>query len=136
MLIAVPNCQGRVSPVFDVAARLLVVRLKGGAELDRWEVALFEKQPGEIVRSLRELGINVLICGGISQGLRVALEHVGIRVLAQVCGGTEAVIAAYRDGRLNSPEFIMPGCRGRRRGVSKRASFLPAASPCYFNNQT
>jgi predicted Fe-Mo cluster-binding NifX family protein len=117
VLIAVPNCQGRVSPVFDVAARLLVVRLKGEAELERREVVLFEQQPEGIVRSLRELGINVLICGGISQGLQVALEQAGIRVLAQICGEIDVVLAAYRTGRLNSPEFIMPGCCGRRWGA-------------------
>ena len=113
MLIAVPNCQGRVSPVFDVAARLLVLRLKGTTELERREVVLFERQPEGMVSGLRELGIDVLVCGGISQGLQVALERVGIRVLAQICGEIEAVVAAYRAGRLNSPEFIMPGCCAR-----------------------
>lgn len=111
MLIAVPNCQGRVSPVFDVAARLLLVRLKGEAELERREIVLFEKRTDELVRDLKKLGIKVLICGGISQGLQVALEHVGIRILSQVCGEVEAVIIAYRQGTLlKNAEFIMPGC--------------------------
>ena len=114
MLIAVPNCQGRVSPVFDVAARLVLVRLKGEAEVERRDVVLFEKQPDGIVRSLGELGIQVLICGAISQGLQVALEQAGIRVLAQICGGLDSVIAAYRRGTLGQPEFTMPGCCGRR----------------------
>jgi predicted Fe-Mo cluster-binding NifX family protein len=115
VLIAVPNCQGRVSPVFDVAARLTLVRLKGEAELERKEVVLFEKQPDGIVRNLRELGVKVLVCGAISQGLQAVLELVGIQVLAQVCGKIEAVVAAYRTGRLNRPEFIMPGCCARVR---------------------
>ena len=113
MLIAVPNCQGRVSPVFDVAARLTLVRLAGEAELERKEAVLFEKQPDGIVRSLGELGIQVLICGAISQGLQVALEQVGIRVVAQICGELDSVIGAYRRGTLGQPEFAMPGCCGR-----------------------
>ena len=120
MLIAIPNCQGRVSPVFDVAARLVVVRLKGEAELERRDVVLFEKQPDGIVRSLGELGIEVLICGAISQGLQVALEHAGIRVLPQICGGLDSVIAAYRRGALGQPEFVMPGCCGRRWEAERR----------------
>ena len=103
-----------MSPVFDVAARLVLVRLKGEAELERRDVVLFEKQPDGIVRSLGELGIQVLICGAISQGLQVALEQAGIRVLAQICGGLDSVIAAYRRGTLGQPEFTMPGCCGRR----------------------
>ena len=120
MLIAVPNYQGRVSPVFDVAARLVLVRLKGEAELERKDIVLFEKQPDGIVRSLGELGIQVLICGAISQGLQVALEHAGIRVLAQICGGLDSVIAAYRRGTLGQPEFAMPGCCGRRWEAGRR----------------
>jgi predicted Fe-Mo cluster-binding NifX family protein len=114
VLIAVPNCQGRVSPVFDVAARLLVVRFKGRRELDRREVVLLEKGPGGMVRSLRELGVQLLICGAISQELQMALKHAGIRVWGQICGQIEAVLAAYRAGQLSSPEFVMPGCCGRR----------------------
>jgi len=113
VLIVVPNCQGRVSPVFDVAARLFVVRLENGVELGRREVVLFEKQPDGIVRSLIELGVEVLICAGISQELQGALEKAGIRVLAQVCGEIELVLAAYKTNRLKNPEFVMPGCCGR-----------------------
>ena len=104
-----------MSPVFDVAARLLVVRLKGQAELERKEVVLFETEPGGIVRSLRELEVNLLLCGGISQELEVALEQAGIEVLSQICGELEPVLAAYRTGNLSRPEFLMPGCCGRRR---------------------
>ena len=117
MLIAVPNCQGRVSPVFDVAARLLLVRLKGEAELERKEIVLLEKRTDGMVRDLKELGIKVLICGGISQALQVALEHLGIHVMSQVCGEVEAVITAYRTGTLNNRDFLMPGCCGRRWGA-------------------
>jgi predicted Fe-Mo cluster-binding NifX family protein len=120
VIIAVPNCQGRVSPVFDVAAQLVLVRLKGEAELERKDVVLFERQPDGIVRSLGELGIQVLICGAISQGLQLALERVGIRVLPQICGGLDSVIAAYRRGTLGQPEFAMPGCCGRRWKTERR----------------
>jgi predicted Fe-Mo cluster-binding NifX family protein len=120
VLIAIPNCQGRVSPVFDVAARLVLVRLKGEAELERKDVVLFEKQPDGIVRSLGELGIQVLICGAISQGLQVALEQVGIRVVAQICGELDSVIGAYRRGTLGQPEFAMPGCCGRHWEAGRR----------------
>jgi predicted Fe-Mo cluster-binding NifX family protein len=109
-----------VSPVFDVAARLVLVRLKGEAELERKEIVVFEKQPDGIVRNMGEFGIRVLICGAISQELQVALEHAGIRVLAQICGELDSVIAAYRRGTLAQPEFAMPGCCGQRREARRR----------------
>ena len=122
MLIALPNCQGRVSPVFDVAARLVLVRLKGDAELERKDVVLFEKQPDGIIRSLSEIGIQVLICGAVSQGLQLALEQAGIRVVSHICGELEAVITAFREGTLGQPEYAMPGCCGRRWEAGRRGA--------------
>lgn len=116
VLIAVPNCQGRVSPVFDVAARLLLVRFDGPVELERKDVVMFETEPAPIVRDLRELGVELLICGGISHWLQRALEQAGIEVLTHICGELEPVLAAYRTGRLNRREFTMPGC-GRQSRV-------------------
>jgi predicted Fe-Mo cluster-binding NifX family protein len=115
MLIAVPNCQGHVSPVFDVAARLVLVRIRGNAEAERREVVLHDKHSEGIVRTLRELGARIVICGAISQGLQVGLEHAGIRVVPQVCGGLDRVIDAFRGGTLAQPEFAMPGCCGWRK---------------------
>lgn len=126
MLVAIPNCQGRVSPVFDVAARLMTVRLKGGEELGRREVTLFETRPAEIARSLVELGTKVLICGAISEGLEGALVCAGIRVVPRICGEVEAVLHAYETGRLAAPEFQMPGCCGKRADASPG----PAAKCC------
>ncbi len=114
MLVALPNCQGRVSPVFDVAARLVLVNLKDGNESSRREVVLFERTPEGIAHDLQELRIQVLICGAISAGLKEMLEQTGIRVMAEICGEIEAVLAAYKAGRLSTREFLMPGCCARR----------------------
>jgi hypothetical protein len=47
VLIAIANCQGRVSPVFDVAARLVAVRLEGGTTVGGHELVLVEPRPDE-----------------------------------------------------------------------------------------
>ena len=44
MKVAIPTWNGRVSPVLDVASRLLVVEIEGGAELARSEVELGQTQ--------------------------------------------------------------------------------------------
>ena len=117
-----------MSPVFDVAARLVLVRLKGRAELERKDVALIEKQPGGVVRSLGELGIKVLICGAISQGLQRALEQAGLRVVPRICGELESVISAFREGTLGQPEFMMPGCCSRGMEGGRRGRRCPRGS--------
>lgn len=110
VLIAIPHFQGRVSPVFDVASRLTVVRVRGRVEIEQREVTLFEAQPEGITRSVVELGVEVLICGAISQLLERLLARAGVRVVAQVCGEVEAVLQAFPNRRLGAPEFALPRC--------------------------
>ena len=129
VLIALPNHQGRVSPVFDVAARLLLVQLQGETELERREVVLFETGREGVARQVSELGIQVLICGAISQQLQSELEQMGIRVVAQVCGEIDSIISAYKTGKLKRREFIMPGCYGRRGKISSAAGLATEPKP-------
>ncbi|MBE7503234.1 MAG: hypothetical protein HS113_23695 [Verrucomicrobiales bacterium] len=130
MLVAIPNFQGRVSPVFDVASRLTVVRVERRSERDRREIVLLEARPEAIARSLAELGIAVLICGAISQTLERLLRHEGVRVVGQVCGEVDAVLQAYLRGTLDDPEFGLPGCFRRPRDqVSQGAVGQTAGAP-------
>jgi predicted Fe-Mo cluster-binding NifX family protein len=119
--IAIPICQGRVSPVFDVASRLILVQLKDQAELERKEVGLGQSQPEAIVHSLAAWGVDMLICGALSRELQMALESAGIKVLPHICGEAESVLVAYRAGKLQRAQFVMPGCCRRRRGGRRGA---------------
>jgi len=113
MRIAIPVCRGRVSPVFDVASQLLLVDLVEGQLGNPSQVAFPEMSPLERVERLRQLGVNTLLCGGISQPLEEMLVEEGIRVFARLCGDVEDILAAYVTGQLGQPYFAMPGCRGR-----------------------
>jgi predicted Fe-Mo cluster-binding NifX family protein len=115
MKFAIPHWLGRVSPVFDVAGRLLVVTLDGPEAGRREEVAITEENPCARAALLVRLGVGVLICGAISRPLEMAVAAAGIEVLAQTCGDVEQVLAAYLDGRIVQDRFLMPGCCGRRR---------------------
>ena len=119
MKVAVPEWEGRISPVFDVAARLFVAtveqgEVQGGASFSLGGEGVYAR-----VRQLSELGVDVLICGAISRPLETALVNAGICVLPQTCGLVHEVLDAYAVGRLSSGAFLMPGCCGRRRRVTK-----------------
>ena len=126
MRIAIPICQGRVSPVFDTAARLLVVHRQRGREIERREFALGVLGPDALARSVAELQVNVLLCAAISGPIRLALEQAGVRVNPHLCGEVEALLTAFCAGRCRRAEFQMPGCRasklrqeGRGRSVAQ-----------------
>jgi predicted Fe-Mo cluster-binding NifX family protein len=115
MKVGIPTWDGRVSPVLDVARRLLLVEIAGGAEVARREVDLEEVPLASRVKRIRELGVGVLICGAVSWPLEAMLTSAGMRVIPHTCGPVENVLRAFLAGQLASEAFLMPGCRGRRR---------------------
>ena len=115
MKIAIPYWQGRVSPVFDVAATLLVVEVEGNTERSRQDVPFQIEEFQARAARLAELGVGVLVCGAISRPMEIAVRAQGIEVVPQTCGDLECVLHAYVGGRLDQASFLMPGCCGRRR---------------------
>ena len=115
MKLAIPVWQGRISPVFDVAGQLLLVELVDGREVARHEQMVSETTVEEQARKLAEIGVETLICAGISQSLETGLTDRGVRVIARLCGNVEEVLAAFVAGRLREERFAMPGCCGQRR---------------------
>ena len=110
MTVAIPVWQDRVSPVFDAASRLLVVRQQRGREVDRKEIVLGALSSEGLARSVAELRVDVLLCAAISEPLRLALERGGVRVETHLCGEIEALLHAFRAGNCRRAEFRMPGC--------------------------
>ena len=120
MKIAIPMWGGRISPVFDVARRILVVDVQDSTERVRYEETLYETQLPARARRLAALGVDVLICGAVSQALESMVLSQGIRVIPQICGEVKEVLQASLSGRLQQTAFLMPGCRGQRRRIRRR----------------
>lgn len=120
MTVAVPVWQDRVSPVFDTACRLLVVRRQRGREVERKEFILGLLAVEALARSVSELHVDVLLCAAISEPLRQALERSGVRVEHHLCGEVETLLAAFCAGNCRRSEFRMPGCwEQHEQGVTK-----------------
>jgi len=111
MTVAMPIFEGRISPVLDVAARLLVIR-----DRQRSEVILANADPLKLARQVVELKIDHLICGAISSPLKLALTQSGVKVTSEICGPVETVLEAFLNGNLMEGKFLMPGCCRRRKG--------------------
>lgn len=115
MRIAIPQWQGRVSPVFDVAANMLIVEVADAREVGRREVAVTATDPAKRAQQVAQLPANVLICGAISWPLELALRSAGVQVISQICGQVDEVMRSFLQGNLDNKAFRMPGCCGRRR---------------------
>ena len=115
MNLSVPVCDGRISPVFDVARRLLVVEIENGGEVSRREEPIPETHPMLRARYLDALGVNVLICGAISRPLERMLVSAGMTVIPNTCGPAEEIIRSFVSGKFTDRSFLMPGCCRRKR---------------------
>jgi predicted Fe-Mo cluster-binding NifX family protein len=115
MKIAIPLWQGRISPVFDEARRVLLLDISEKQEQHRQEESLIAQTPFERAQLLPKLGVDLLICGMISQAQQAAIASAGIKIIPHICGRIEDVISVFLDGRIENGELLMPGCTGRKR---------------------
>jgi predicted Fe-Mo cluster-binding NifX family protein len=109
MRIGIAHWQGRVSPVFDVSDRLLIIDIENGREQRLEEINLNARDPFERAKQVSRLATDVLLCGAISHALETALVGLGVQVVGFIRGNLEAVIAAFIHGQLADPRFRMPG---------------------------
>ena len=121
MKLAIPIYNSNVSNVFDFAHRLLLVEIENGKEANRSEVALNSPLLPQRVGQLKNIEVDVLVCGAISRVLANMVTTSGIQVLPYVTGSIDDVLKAYLAGQLVKPEFAMPGCwSGARKGFGRR----------------
>ncbi len=124
MKIAMPVWDDQVSTVLDFADCLLIAECEAGRVRSRSVINLAETAMVARVARLRELGIQVLLCGAVSRPLEQMIRAAGIEVIPFLKGRADDVLDAYLSGRLVGPGFMLPGCRwgqgpGRRMGWGK-----------------
>lgn len=113
MKVAVTVWEGHISPVFDVFREALILEVQGGQIVSRFTQVVEGDNPEVKVERLRAMGIDVVVCGAISQATFEALRTLGIRAISFVSGEVDTIVAALLAGRLPSADLAMPGCRGR-----------------------
>jgi predicted Fe-Mo cluster-binding NifX family protein len=113
-MIAIPIMRGRVAPVLNWCSRIIIfpVNPDGGSRQELWTPEL---GASERLQLLKERGVQTLICGALSQDLQNWATNLGLQIIPGVAGDIEQVVEAYRQNRLDQPQFWLPGCRGPRR---------------------
>lgn len=113
--IALAVWQNRISPVFDSSRDLLIVETENGKENARRYVILKIYTPAARADELSDMGVQVLICGAISQPFANAIESRGIYIIPFVAGDINPVIRSFLEGKILNSDLYMPGCGNRRR---------------------
>jgi predicted Fe-Mo cluster-binding NifX family protein len=121
MKLAVPIFEGRVSPVFDVARRILLMEEAGGEVVSQDEISF---SGSDRVRALSTLAVDVVICGAVSRQIEERLLAQGVEVESNVSGPVGEVVRVFLAGNLMQRRFSMPGCHGKRLKGGGRGSDL------------
>lgn len=120
MKVAISVHQGRIAPVFDCCRRLLIIQQAA----DDDEIVGNEdwSELRRHIRALRlkEIGVEALICGGISRWMQEQVELQGIKILPWLAGDIQDVLNAFRENRISDPCFRMPGAGGCRRRTERQ----------------
>lgn len=125
MKIALSAWKDYISTVFDTADQLLVLEIDEAESQKRTMVKLNPADVAGRANQIKELQIDVLICGAVARPLEASLISLGIRVHAFIRGPVEDVLAAYQNGSLDQAIYAMPGCllrgcEGNRRQNRRR----------------
>jgi predicted Fe-Mo cluster-binding NifX family protein len=127
MKIAIPMFTTRVSPRFDFASKILIAAVAERKVIERQEFSLIHLNPIRRNSLLCELGVNVLICGGISTfAQRLAVAN-GIDVIPMVQGEIEEVLNLFMGGDLGSAIIPVNSGKGkcypskRKAGCSRKS---------------
>jgi len=98
MKIAIPLFGSVVSPRFDFAREMLIVTCRDGEVLEREKISLPSGPPLWRVALLRDIGVTVVICGGISAFSGRLLASHGVQVIPFAAGPVEEVLEEFLAG--------------------------------------
>jgi predicted Fe-Mo cluster-binding NifX family protein len=112
MKIAIPLFGTRVSPNFDHAQTALLVSIEKGCIATTKELSLSPLEPLTRVAQIKSLGIDVVICGGVSSFLQNLLKEQNIRVIPWITGEAQKALELFMRGALEPGTMV---CQGRRK---------------------
>jgi predicted Fe-Mo cluster-binding NifX family protein len=112
--IAIPVWEDRVSPVMDTARQLVIIELREGRESNRSLVGIPALNMFHRADFIKNLNVDWLICGAMSQQMNAILKAAGIKIMPFIGGLVDSVMAAFINGELENGDFYLPGCRRRR----------------------
>lgn len=104
MRIAISHWQNSIAPVFDVSASLLLVDAEDNLVKAYKNVRLNYDLPFARARELIDLEVEVLICGAISQTLRMAISGQNIPIISNIFGPLDDVLLRCISGELTSDD--------------------------------
>jgi predicted Fe-Mo cluster-binding NifX family protein len=98
--IAIPVFGNRVSSRLDCSESVLLVTIEDGSVVRRQETRWTHVIPLEKIRLLVQEGVDVLICGGLTETCANMLHDTDIEVIPWVRGEIVQILFQFTEGKL------------------------------------
>jgi predicted Fe-Mo cluster-binding NifX family protein len=107
--IALTVWGNRISPVFDSAETLLIVRVENLKIAGRFTKKFNPKIGSMITSVLKQHQVDELICGAIVQAQLEIIEKSGVKLIPFISGNADSVLASYIQTPCHIFDYLMPG---------------------------
>ena len=114
MRIAISIDRNAVATVFDFGSKLELIDLDDSGIVNREIVDFDAKLSSLRAAQLKELFIDTVICGAISEPVAIMIQHSGIQLVSGITGGIDSVLQAYCSSTLQDPQYLLPGFAAAR----------------------
>ncbi len=124
MKIAIPVFNSRISPRFDCAQEMLLVDVADGKIVAQWKISIEGLSSIEKNRTMLDLGVDTLICGGIDHHSMQWLKYHDLLVYAWLTGDVQDMLTCFLTGGLTTrpiSETAERWCNRRRFKGSKQS---------------
>ncbi len=101
MKVAVTYENGNVFQHFGHTEQFKVYDIEDGKVANEQIVDTGESGHGALAGLLAGIKADILICGGIGNGAKIALEEAGIKLYGGVTGEADSAVKAFLEGKLS-----------------------------------
>lgn len=117
MKIAVTYENGNVFQHFGHTEQFKVYDIEDGKVANEQIVDTGESGHGALAGLLAGIKADILICGGIGNGAKIALEEAGIKLYGGVTGEADSAVKAFLEGKLSyNPDIQCSHHNGHHHG--------------------
>ncbi|MBR2949883.1 MAG: NifB/NifX family molybdenum-iron cluster-binding protein [Lachnospiraceae bacterium] len=102
MRIAVTYAEGEINQHFGRTEEFKIFEIEDGKVWAATVVGTDGSGHGALAEFLENLGVELLICGGIGMGARIALDDADIEICSGVSGDADDAVRAYLAGTLEA----------------------------------
>lgn len=102
MKIAVAVDQGMIAEHFGHCEGFTIYTIEGNKIIEKEFISNPGHRPGFLPNYLNELGINIIIAGGMGGGAIQIFDEKGIKVITGATGEVDGAVQRFLDGKLKS----------------------------------